>query len=531
MRKKISSITVFIIILIGSVIPLPAAQYIEVPGVGWEGQGAGIAITNLDANPRPEMILMAYDNPYGDNTFRYRIGWNLNSEGIAECWDSDYTTVPGAGWEGQGAGIAIANLDDNARPEMIFMAYDNPYGDNNFRYRVGWNLNSDGIAEYWDDNYTIVPGAGWEGQGSGIAISNFDANPRPEMILMAYDNPYGDNSFRYRIGWNLNSDGIAAYWDDNYTVVQGAGWEGQGAGVAIANLDSNDRPEMIFMAYDNPYGDNTFRYRIGSNIKPNGKAQSWSAYKTIAGVSWEGQGADICVFNLNKDSRPEFIFMAYDSPAGANTFRYRILSNQGTEKKIHLEMDKLSTVSFPPSSVKRMGMTYTLPSIYEAAGISVNLVYNERDIKDLKSGQPYNDSDLYSFLNAHMNKPGPSGTWHMYCEVLTRHIDGLLGVMFDTGERRAFAVFAKEFSDVPNFLRTTAHELGHGLNLEHSDGDAYVPPGYPTEGEGHTIMNQTWTLATDWNFGWSAASLHHFYNHPLDRWKPRTGISFGRCHD
>ncbi|MEJ7636526.1 MAG: hypothetical protein WKF75_00690 [Singulisphaera sp.] len=43
-------------------------------------------------------------------------------------------------------------------------------------------------------------------------------------------------------------------------------------------------------------------------------------------------------------------------------------------------------------------------------------------------------------------------------------------------------------------------------------------------------MNQTRNLASDWNYGWSAASLHHFYDHPEDRWRPRSGVVFQNCH-
>jgi len=59
---------------------------------------------------------MAYDNPGGQNNFRYKIGWNLDANGIASSW-SFLTMVDGLGWEGQGAGIAIHNLDGNSQPE------------------------------------------------------------------------------------------------------------------------------------------------------------------------------------------------------------------------------------------------------------------------------------------------------------------------------------------------------------------------------------------------------------------------------
>ena len=179
---------------------IPKTKFIQVAGVGWEGQGAGMAITNLDVNTKPDMILMAYDAPAGDNSFRYKIGWNLNTSGVTTSW-SPTIQVPGVGWEGQGAGVAIVNLAGSARPEMILMAYDNPAGANSFRYKIGWDLKTSGVASSWSSMLQI-PGVGWEGQGADIVICNLDTNPALEFIFMAYDNPAGANSFRYKILFN-----------------------------------------------------------------------------------------------------------------------------------------------------------------------------------------------------------------------------------------------------------------------------------------------------------------------------------------
>jgi hypothetical protein len=233
-----------------------------ITGVGADEDGAGIAITNLDNDSRPEMIFMAYDDASGDNTFRYRIGWNLDTNGQAS-WDTIYKTVPGIGHIGEGAGVAITNLDSDSRPEMIFMAYDDAPGDNTFRYRIGWNLDTNGQAS-WDTIYKTVPGVGYTGEGAGVTVTNLDSDSRPEMIFMAYDDAPGDNTFRYRIGWNLDTNGKATSWDTIYATVPGVGYTGEGAGVTVTNLDSDSRPEMIFMAYDEF---DTFRYKIGWNAE------------------------------------------------------------------------------------------------------------------------------------------------------------------------------------------------------------------------------------------------------------------------
>lgn len=214
----------------------------QVDGVGWEGQGAGCRLIDLDGNGRPELVLMAYDNPAGANSFRYKVGMDLNTSGVAASWGGTIE-VAGVGWEGQGAGIAFTNLDANPRPEMVLMAYDNPTGPNSFRYKIGWNVNSSGIAGSWS-GYIQADGVGDEGQGADLDFVDMDANGRPEMVLMAYDNPAGGNTYRYRIGWNLNASGAAEEWQSGFLSYPGTGHEGEGAGLAVANLDGV-RPDFL----------------------------------------------------------------------------------------------------------------------------------------------------------------------------------------------------------------------------------------------------------------------------------------------
>ena len=107
--------------------------------MGTRGEGADLVVTNLDQDPRPEMILMAYDAPQGANNFRYKVGWNLGMDGKTMQW-SRMTQIEGVGSVGDGAGLALADLDGNGYPEMVLMAYDNPDGGNSFRYRIGWDL-------------------------------------------------------------------------------------------------------------------------------------------------------------------------------------------------------------------------------------------------------------------------------------------------------------------------------------------------------------------------------------------------------
>ena len=107
--------------------------------MGTRGEGADFVVTNLNQDPRPEMILMAYDAPQGADNFRYKVGWSLRMDGKTMLW-SRMNQIEGVGSVGEGAGLALADLGGKGYPEMVLMAYDNLDGRNSFRYRIGWDL-------------------------------------------------------------------------------------------------------------------------------------------------------------------------------------------------------------------------------------------------------------------------------------------------------------------------------------------------------------------------------------------------------
>ena len=96
------------------------ARMRAVPGwFGSENQGADIAMADINGNGRPDLVVFHVDNPGGDNHGYYRVGWNLNVTGNVTGGWSNIKPVPGwFGWENQGAGIAIADINGNGRPDL-----------------------------------------------------------------------------------------------------------------------------------------------------------------------------------------------------------------------------------------------------------------------------------------------------------------------------------------------------------------------------------------------------------------------------
>ena len=293
--------------------------YIKIDGVGDQGQGAGVAFADINRNGKPDIVLMAYDNPAQGNSFRYRIGWDFNySTGKATSWANGYKTVTGVGWEGEGAGIAIADIDGNGILDMVVMAYDAPAGANNFRYRIGWNLSTNGSTNNWS-NTVEIGGVGDEGDGAGVALGDINGNGTLDMVLMATD---GKN-FRYRVGWDLAANGTTANWSNNLFVA-GMGGVAEGADVALGDIDLDGTLDLVLMTYDAPGGANNFRYRIGWHLGNNGVARDLSRWYMLKGFGHLRQGAGLA-YQYHNSSGPVLVLMAYDNPSGANNFRYSML--------------------------------------------------------------------------------------------------------------------------------------------------------------------------------------------------------------
>ena len=256
---------------------------ITVPGIDLEAQGAGIAFVNLDSDPRPDMILMAYIDVSGTKYFRYKIGWNVSTSGVASTWSPVYQ-VAAVSAEAQGAGVAFVNLDGDPHPEMVLMAYNDVSGTKVFRYKIGWNVGTNGAAASWGSTIQ-VPGVGAGAYGAGIAFVNLDANPRPEIILMAYDNSTGSKNLRYKIGWNAGTTGAATGWSPVHQVAGiSPEFRTEGAAMAFVNLDSDPRQEMVMTAYERQYqegfqGFPFFDFIIGRNINTGGIAASWDTVR------------------------------------------------------------------------------------------------------------------------------------------------------------------------------------------------------------------------------------------------------------
>lgn len=203
-----------------------------------------------------------------------------------------------------------------------------------------------------------------------------------------------------------------------------------------------------------------------------------------------------------------------------------------------LEFDRMTGTAFPTQQTLG-GEDWTLEKIYSKAGHLVAVNEDDTNIAPLMAGgSPQNcisDAELETLENANRSSQvGPASfacgignnytctRYHAY-GVVVDHIgmclgpcsSGLLGCMYDTTDRGAFAIYYKNStisSDGQKFLRTTAHELGHAFNLHHGDGDG-----------SQTVMNTTGTVGNTFNYNFTNNSRTHLEDHDDECRFPGTG--------
>ena len=298
----------------------------QVSGLGHINQGAGVAIGDIDKNGRPDMILMGIDNPKGKNNFWYKVLYDIDENGYYSK-ESSILSISAEGWENSGGDIALCDLNNNGILDMVLLCTDKPTtAGRAYRwYYVAYDLKPDGHYNSLSSLKTLDE-LGFFYDGAGIDICDINKNGTPDLLMMVYDAPEGENSFRYQIAFDLHSNGNYLSLSPVYEV-PGLGHDGDGAGVAVGDIDNNGTLDILFMALDAPSGKDKFVYEILPDIDKYGNSYAKPIYTPRFPDSLSpcdtGQGAACCLYDLDNNGFLDAIFVAIENIKGkSNSWKY-----------------------------------------------------------------------------------------------------------------------------------------------------------------------------------------------------------------
>jgi hypothetical protein len=277
--------------------------------------GGGAALANIDGDSggRLDAVLMGIQDLSGEDRFYYKVAWNLDATGKAAGW-SQAIYGPGCAMTQAGGGADIGDIDGNGVPDLLLMWVDDPEGANSFCYSIGWNLGANGQPASWGARMqgTVI---GFDNSGGGAAVGDIDKNGRPEVVFMAIDNPETANYYWYVIGKNLDSSGKATSWSQKIVAPGALGFSSAGGGAALADINGNGKPDLVLTNLDSPQGANAFWCHVGWDIDIDGKVTGWSSFTGPApGNITIGAGA--AVGDIDKNGILDLLLMSVDDPYG-----------------------------------------------------------------------------------------------------------------------------------------------------------------------------------------------------------------------
>ncbi|MGA7955076.1 MAG: galactose oxidase-like domain-containing protein [Gloeobacterales cyanobacterium] len=241
-------------------------------------------------------------------------------------------------FDNQGAGIAITELINNGKKDLIILMVDNPEGKNQGFYKIGKSLDVAGnITGGWGNWIDVPNWFSFDNQGAGVAVANLDGINQAALIVFMIDNPQGQNQGYYKVGKGLDAQGnVTGGWGDWIAIPDWFPFENQHGSITVADLDGDGKPELIVFMIDNPPGKNEGYYRIGKKLDVDGKVTGgWTNWMQVPDwFAWENQGAGVAVADLEGSGVLNLIVFQIDNAIGQNQAFYKIGKNIGANGAI-----------------------------------------------------------------------------------------------------------------------------------------------------------------------------------------------------
>ena len=242
-------------------------------------------------------------------------------------WGDPKEAIGTFGNSTDGADVALGEIGAGPGVDMLLFYIDDPAGENQGFFRIGWNLDEAGDPTIgWSETRPIPGWFGARNEGGGVSLADIDDNGQLDLVVTHIDDPDGPNEAYYRIGWNLDIEGqVTGGWTEPFGVPGQLGNDTGEGGATLIDLDGNGDQDLVMLYLDEDSGEDEGHYQIGWNLDSAGHASHWSGLQLIpGGFGGNGVGAGLTAVQTAPDGPFSLVVFHIDDPWGANRGFYRI---------------------------------------------------------------------------------------------------------------------------------------------------------------------------------------------------------------
>ncbi|MFE1288836.1 hypothetical protein [Streptomyces sp. NPDC058751] len=228
--------------------------------------------------------------------------------------------VPGPGPAAQfgpgarGAGVAVADLTGNGRPDLVVLSVDDAGAGGRVGYRVGFDLDKDGRPQGGWGPMQYLPEPVGPVADADVALSDLDGDGRPELIVAYAKAEGGGGRVSWRIGWRLDATGRATGgWGLTQTLPTPTGVP-VALGVDVVDVTDDDAPDLVLVLAERGSERDAITHRIGRSVNRRGLVMGgWTAPVPFAGPSLAGaerlSGLSVAAVDLTGSRRADLLFL------------------------------------------------------------------------------------------------------------------------------------------------------------------------------------------------------------------------------
>jgi uncharacterized repeat protein (TIGR02543 family) len=224
--------------------------------LGVYSSGCALTVADFDGDGQTDdLFLLDVDNPEGGNEFWFRVGQDFNGNQAAGGWSETRTIISAADLPPhniQSLDSRICDIDNNGLGDLVILwaSWENSIEE--FRYIIGWDLNTDGQPQCWsavktfqDLSFRQIKGSL---KGLGFDLYDINHNGRPDLFVAWVGSK--SEGLSYVIHFDLNSSGDLTGRTANDTIMTGYrddkwGFTGTGGYGAETTMDLSVRLAKI----------------------------------------------------------------------------------------------------------------------------------------------------------------------------------------------------------------------------------------------------------------------------------------------